>query len=191
MRKLRVGVIFGGKSSEHEISLLSAKNVIEALDKEKYEPVLIGIDKTGGWHIKDPSCYLNSAHDPKQIQLSGSATAVTLATQEGSNELLHLSSPHSTPIDVIFPVLHGTCGEDGTVQGLLKLAGIPFVGADVLGSAIGMDKDVMKRLLKEANIACAKYLCVRFFEKEKISYETVVQTLGSPFFLSLQMPALL
>jgi D-alanine-D-alanine ligase len=178
-----VGIIFGGKSCEHEISLLSAKNIIEALDKEKYEPVLIGIDKQGGWHIKDPSCYLNSSHDPKQIQLFGSSTPVALATQEGSNSLLHLRSSASTSIDVIFPVLHGTYGEDGTVQGLLKLAGIPFVGAGVLGSAIGMDKDVMKRLLKEANIPSAKYLCIRSFERDLFSYEQIIETLGSPVFV--------
>jgi len=183
MQKLRIGIIFGGKSSEHEVSLLSAKNIIEALDRTKYEPVLIGIDKTGGWHIKDPSCYLTSAEDPKQIQLLAAGTPVALDTQEGSNALLHLSTSSSTPIDVIFPILHGTCGEDGTVQGLLKLAGIPFVGADVLGSAIGMDKDVMKRLLKEAGIACARHLCIRSFERDSYSYERVAETLGTPFFV--------
>jgi len=183
MRKLRVGVLFGGKSCEHEISLLSAKNVIDALDKEKYEPVLIGIDKTGGWHIKDPVHYLANSHDPKQIQLSGPQENIAITPKEGLGSFLHTTSPSSTSVDVIFPVLHGSYGEDGTIQGLLRMAGIPFVGADVLGSAVGMDKDVMKRLLREAGIATAKFLVLRDYNKNSLSYEEIVKQLGIPFFV--------
>ena len=183
MKKLRVGILFGGKSCEHEVSLLSAKNVIDALDKEKYEPVLIGIDKTGTWHIKDPLQYLMNAHDPKQIQLHGPSNNIAIAPQEGPGSFLHTTSPSSTSVDVIFPVLHGSYGEDGTIQGLLKIANIPFVGADVLGSAIGMDKDVVKRLLKEAGIDTAKCVVLRKFEKELISYGEIVQKIGLPFFV--------
>lgn len=183
LKKLKVGILFGGKSCEHEVSLLSAKNVIDALDKEKYEPVLIGIDKTGAWHIKDPLQYLMHDHDPKQIQLDGPANNVAIATKEGSESFLHTTSPASTSVDVIFPVLHGSYGEDGTIQGLLKIANIPFVGADVLGSAIGMDKDVVKRLLKESGIDTAKCIVLKNFEKNLFSYEEVVQKIGLPFFV--------
>ncbi|MBS0626749.1 MAG: D-alanine--D-alanine ligase A, partial [Verrucomicrobia bacterium] len=171
MEKLKVGILFGGKSCEHEISLLSAKNVIDALDKNKYEPVLIGIDKNGTWHIKDPLQYLMHDHDPKLIKLHGPTNNVAIAPKEGSGSFLHTSSPSSTSVDVIFPVLHGSYGEDGTIQGLLKIANIPFVGADVLGSAIGMDKDVVKRLLKEAGIDTAKAITLKRFEKNLFSYE--------------------
>lgn len=183
MEKLRVGILFGGKSCEHEISLLSAKNVIDALDKDKYEPVLIGIDKNGAWHIKDPLQYLMHDHDPKQIKLHGPTNNVAIAPKEGSGSFLHTTSPSSTSVDVIFPVLHGSFGEDGTIQGLLKIANIPFVGADVLGSAIGMDKDVVKRLLKEAGIDTAKAIILRRFEKELFSYEEIIQQIGLPFFV--------
>ncbi|MES2199280.1 MAG: D-alanine--D-alanine ligase [Chlamydiota bacterium] len=183
MKKLRVGILFGGKSCEHEVSLLSAKNVIDALDKEKYEPVLIGIDKAGTWHIKDPLEYLMHAHDPNRIQLHGPSNNVAIATEEGSGSFLHTTSTSSTSVDVIFPVLHGSYGEDGTIQGLLKIANIPFVGADVLGSAIGMDKDVVKRLLKESGIDTAKGIVLRSFEKDLFSYEEVVNKIGLPFFV--------
>lgn len=178
-----MGILFGGKSCEHEVSLLSAKNVIDALDKTKYEPILIGIDKSGTWHIKDPLEYLMHAHDPKQIQLHGASNNIAISTKEGSGSFLHTSSPSSTSVDVIFPVLHGSYGEDGTIQGLLKIANIPFVGADVLGSAIGMDKDVVKRLLKEAGIDTANCITLRKFEKNLFSYEEIVQKIGLPFFV--------
>lgn len=148
MNKINVGIIFGGKSAEHEVSLQSAKNVFLALDKEKYNPILIGIDKAGKWLLSGQSQLLIENHSPELSQLN-STTAL-------SSSILPLPELfEGNKIDVAFPILHGTFGEDGTVQGLLKLAGVPFVGASVLGSAIGMDKDVMKRLLREAGLpAC-------------------------------------
>jgi D-alanine-D-alanine ligase len=146
-KKIRVGLIFGGKSAEHEVSLRSAKNVVEALDKTKYEPVLIKIDKSGRW----PENFL-----PGNLF-------------ENSN------------IDVAFPILHGPFGEDGTMQGLLKLANIPFVGAGVLGSAIGMDKDVMKRLLRDAGISVAKFLTFR--RQDTLDYNDITSELGLPLFV--------
>src|SRR5947208_188987 len=148
IKKIRVGVLFGGKSAEHEISLLSAKSVIEAMDKNKYEVVLIGINKSGEWFLhEDLNQCLMHVNNPKLIQLQAATENVALVAREMGNPLVSLSgSKLDRPLDVIFPVLHGTYGEDGTVQGLLKLANIPFVGAGVLASAIAMDKDVMKRL---------------------------------------------
>lgn len=147
MKKIRVAVVFGGRSVEHEVSLLSARNVIRALDKNKYEPVLIGIDKAGKWYLQDQAHYLLNENDPKLIGLVKS-----------EKELIVPPTPNnSLPVDVVFPVLHGTYGEDGTIQGFLKMANIPFVGAGVLGSAVGMDKDVQKRLLRDAKIPIPKF----------------------------------
>lgn len=182
--KIRVGVLFGGKSAEHEISLLSARNIIEALDKTKYEVTLIGIDKQGHWRLCDEAEYLLHHDNPKMIQMHKARDNVSLISQENQPLLISLSKQEAPRVlDVIFPVLHGTYGEDGTVQGLLKLAGIPFVGAGVLGSAIGMDKDVMKRLLRDANIPIAKFCTMYRRDVEKITFDEIVQKLGLPLFI--------
>jgi D-alanine-D-alanine ligase len=181
-RKIRVGVVFGGKSAEHEISLLSAKNVIDALDKNKYEPVLIGIDKHGEWHVRDAYQYLLNAHNPKMVSLNDAQDHVALIPKREQPHLVSLSkSGASKSIDVIFPVLHGTYGEDGAIQGLLKMAGIPFVGAGILGSSVGMDKDVMKRLLRDAKLNTAKFICLD--ARKKMTFDEVVKELGLPLFI--------
>jgi D-alanine-D-alanine ligase len=181
-RKIRVGILFGGKSAEHEVSLQSAKNVVEAIDKGKYDVALIGIDKTGKWQLPDKSRFLLNENDPKLIKLnSTNKESVALLPQSGG-ELINLSNEGSvSSVDVVFPILHGTFGEDGTVQGLLKLAGVPFVGAGVLGSAVGMDKDVMKRLLRDAGIPIAKFLV--FHQEDTIDFDTVSAELGMPLFV--------
>lgn len=184
-KKIRVGILFGGKSAEHEVSLQSAKNVVEAIDKNKYEVVLIGIDKTGRWYLNDASRFLLNADNPKLIKLNKSSDSVALLPGgSGKQELVSISSSTSRgPVDVVFPILHGTFGEDGTVQGLLKLATVPFVGAGVLGSAVGMDKDVMKRLLREAGVPTAKFLTFHKSASDKIDFEPVKNQLGLPLFV--------
>jgi D-alanine-D-alanine ligase len=164
--KLRVAVLFGGRSAEHEISLLSARFVVESLDRSRYEPILIGIDKSGRWLLQEEASLLNGARDPRLVKLSQSTSAVALsphAAEAGKSALQRLdpASGAALGVDVIFPVLHGPMGEDGTVQGLLELSGIPYVGAGVLGSAVGMDKDVMKRLLLQAGLPVLPYETVR------------------------------
>jgi len=159
-RRIRVGVLFGGESAEHEVSLQSAKNVVEAIDPKRYEVVLIGIDRAGRWQRADESRFLSEASDPRRIHLPATETALAVAPGR-SADLVELDAGGVLPaLDVVFPVLHGPMGEDGTVQGLLRLAHLPFVGPGVLGSAIGMDKDVAKRLLREAGIAVAPSLTV-------------------------------
>jgi D-alanine-D-alanine ligase len=183
-KKIRVGVLFGGKSPEHEVSLTSAKNVIDAMDRDKYDIVLIGIDKTGEWHLRDAYNFLMHADDPKQIHLNGEKQSVALVPKEEGNRLVSLSNNQlNEPLDIIFPILHGAYGEDGTVQGLLKLAGIPFVGAGVLGSAVGMDKDVMKRLLRDAQVPIAKFLSLTRANFKHFDFESITHTLGLPFFV--------
>lgn len=182
-KKIKVGILFGGKSAEHEVSLQSAKNVADAIDKNKYDVVLLGIDKTGKWHLNnDSSRFLLNSQNPKLIALNKENTkSVALVPQSNGFLSLENSFSNTERIDVVFPILHGPFGEDGTVQGLLKLAGVPFVGAGVLGSAVGMDKDVMKRLLRDAKIPIGKFLTVH--EGEKLSFKTVTKTLGLPFFV--------
>lgn len=157
-RKIRVAILFGGQSTEHEISILSARNVLAALDCSRFEPVPIGIDKTGRWLMQDAQRLLASANDPRLVSLDDGKQICALSGIAVSNAR---SPADAGPIDVVFPVLHGPMGEDGTIQGLLELARIPYVGAGVLGSAVGMDKDVMKRLLREANVPVAEFRTVR------------------------------
>ncbi len=180
--KLKVGILFGGKSAEHEVSLQSAKNVADAIDRNKYDVALIGINKSGDWLLPDQSHFLLNAADPKLIQLnSENQESVALVPQSGG-ELSNLSGGgvHSS-IDVVFPILHGPFGEDGTVQGLLKLAGVPFVGSGVIGSAAGMDKDVMKRLLRDAGIPIAKSLTFR--QEDHLDFEAISAEIGLPLFI--------
>lgn len=179
--KIRVAILFGGKSAEHEVSLQSARNVIDAIDKNKYEVILIGIDKTGQWFLNDESRFLLHADNPSLIALNKANDAVTLVPSEEGKQLVSLTS-HSPAgrIDVVFPVLHGPFGEDGTIQGFLKLTDVPFVGASVLGSAVGMDKDVMKRLLRDAGVPIPKFLA---YDRQPIAFKEVKDYLGLPFFI--------
>jgi D-alanine-D-alanine ligase len=155
-----VGVIFGGRSGEHEVSLASASSVIRALDPEKYEAVPIGITKEGRW--------LAGTGAQKMLpEVLRSGERVLLPPDPTSAALLRLApSVEPVAIDVVFPVLHGTFGEDGTVQGLLELAGLPYVGAGVLASSVGMDKDVQKRLFVEAGLPIVPFVVVRRSEWE-------------------------
>lgn len=182
-RRLRVGIIFGGKSAEHEVSLQSAKNVIQALDPQKYEPVLIGITKTGKWILYDR---LSRLLEKEKLQLNNqnikNESYLPVIPGEKSGWLTSgVVGKKIKEIDVIFPVLHGPLGEDGTVQGLLTLLDVPFVGSGVLGSAVGMDKDVMKRLLQNAGLPVVKFITLR--NGQPFTYEHVKKTLGTPFFV--------
>ena len=181
-KKLRVGILFGGKSAEHEVSLQSARNIYDAIDRDKYEPLLIGIDKSGKWLLNDESRFLLNADDPRRIRLNPSSDAVALVPQSRGT-IANLSDfRKDRAIDVVFPVLHGPFGEDGTVQGLLKLADIPFVGSGVLASAAGMDKDVMKRLFRDAGLPICKFRALCSGEKIP-DYEEISAQLGSPVFI--------
>ncbi len=183
-RKVRVGILFGGRSAEHEVSLQSARNVIEAIDRDKYEPLLIGIDKQGRWHLSDEGKFLQKADDPREIRLKRAESSVSLAPWSEEGRLMASGDGEGPPaVDVIFPILHGPMGEDGTVQGLLRLANLPFVGAGVLGSALGMDKDVMKRILRDAGIPIGRYFAFRHSQAGNIDFEALGRELGLPLFI--------
>jgi D-alanine-D-alanine ligase len=157
-----VAVLFGGRSAEHEVSLQSARNVIDAIDQDKYETVLIGIDRNGAWFLNDQSMSLLHADDPRLIALNQRNNPVSLIPGDQAGALVDLQGSNSLPaVDVLFPVLHGPYGEDGSVQGLAKLANVACVGSDILGSAVGMDKDVSKRLLRDAGIPVARHLSLK------------------------------
>lgn len=183
-QKIRVGLLFGGRSAEHEVSLQSAKNVADALDKDKYDLVLIGIDKDGKWHLNDASNYLLHADNPRLIKLNASQTDVALLPGDNDKQLMQIDKGDAIgQIDVIFSVLHGTNGEDGTMQGLLRLANVPFVGPDVLGSSVAMDKDVTKRLLRDAGIPVSPWITVMRHQRHRINFAEVKDTLGLPCFV--------
>jgi D-alanine-D-alanine ligase len=162
-KRLRVGVLFGGRSGEHEVSLASAASVIRALDPEKYDVTPIGISKDGRWLV-------GSGAQKMLADVLKSGERVFLPPDPTAATLLPIASGGGRPaltLDVIFPALHGTFGEDGTVQGFLELAGLPYVGPGVLSSAVGMDKDVQKRLFKEARLPIAPYLAIRRADWER------------------------
>jgi D-alanine-D-alanine ligase len=192
MKKLRVGILFGGRSGEHEVSLLSAASVLQAINKDKYEVVPIGITKNGKWvtaadaeNLLQGKLVIEPRHlragDPETTPAAavlhqGEAVVVPpepvhresgLVPFQTDAALMRRASDRAINVDVIFPVLHGTFGEDGTIQGLLELADIPYVGAGVLGSAAGMDKDVMKSLFIAAGIPIVKHVTILRSDFEK------------------------
>lgn len=181
VKKLRVGVLFGGRSGEHEISLLSAASVLKAIDRERYEVVPIGISKDGRWLGGDQAWAL----------LGGSpldtSTALAGLAPDGATDLFGGDGDRLLrSLDVVFPVLHGTFGEDGTMQGLLEIADVPYVGSGVLGSAAGMDKDVMKKLFAAAGLQQTPYVSVlrREWREAPEQVERTLETsLRYPFFV--------
>jgi D-alanine-D-alanine ligase len=183
-KKLRVGILFGGRSGEHEVSLLSAASVLKAIDRTKFEVAPIGITKDGHWLAAGDANHLLEADqsDGARRLRAGDpeATPGAKLLQEGIPTLLApepvvtrakltagRAGPAAANLDVVFPVLHGTFGEDGTIQGLFELAGIAYVGSGVLGSSAGMDKDVMKRLFAEARLPIVKHVTLLRAEWEK------------------------
>src|SRR4051812_4747762 len=161
-KKLRIGVIFGGRSGEHEVSVRSARSVIEAIDKSKYEVVPIAISKEGNWLAPAAAAELLPVETQRRLSsqtLGKSRDDVAIVGDPARQSLMTLGKGQrwQQPLDVVFPVLHGTFGEDGTLQGLLEMASIPFVGCGTLASACGMDKVTMKALFKEAGLPICRH----------------------------------
>ena len=177
-QRLRVGLLFGGRSCEHEVSLRSAQSVLDAIDRTKFEVVPIGITKHGEW-LRMPDAALPSSRallpsDGKRVNL------LPKPDQQASSQ-----SQESPKVDVIFPLIHGTYGEDGTVQGLFELAGIPYVGSGVLGSAVAMDKAVMKALLQQAGLPVAPFRSIlrKHWRAAPEAVQRACETLGYPLFI--------
>ena len=206
-----MGILFGGRSGEHEVSLLSAASVLNAIDKDKYEVVPIGITKDGRWltaehaeNLLQGKLVLEPRHlragdpdttQPAAVLARGEAVVVPpepvhrqsgLVPFQTDAALTRRASDRAINVDVIFPVLHGTFGEDGTIQGLFELAGIAYVGSGVLGSAAGMDKDVMKRLFAQAGLPIVKHITLLRSDWEKSPRKAIAQverTLRYPMFV--------
>jgi D-alanine-D-alanine ligase len=184
MQRLRVGVAYGGRSGEHEVSLRSAAWVIGALDRTRYEVVPIAITKDGRWLTGPESLSLLDAAQRDLAPVVEHGHGVTLPPDPTRRALLPLERGPAQPLDVVFPVLHGTFGEDGTVQGLLELADIPYVGAGVLASAVGMDKAVMKSVFRDAGLPVCRWLVTRVGEEaSEVLARRVGEALGFPCFV--------
>jgi D-alanine-D-alanine ligase len=184
-RRIRVALVFGGRSAEHEVSVVSARSVAEALDPERYELVAVGIDKEGTWHLlAGPPALEAGSAGPLPSVRADAGSEVTLAREPGARELVGPSGERE-PIDVVFPILHGPYGEDGTIQGLLELAGVPYVGGGVLASAVGMDKAVQKVLFEAAGLRTAPHVVVheREWLEDPESVEAAAVDLGYPVFV--------
>jgi len=178
-----VAILFGGRSPEHNISLLSAQNVYQSLDKTQFEPLLIGIDKAGVWHLNDSNMQIAQGDNASQISMSDVSNPVLISQNTDKQGVVSaLNQNKLSDIDVLFPVLHGAYGEDGSVQGLAKLADLPCVGCGILGSAVGMDKEIMKHILRSNDISVAKWVTVRQHNPD-IDYEETVDKLGQELFI--------
>ena len=178
--------MFGGKSAEHEVSIVSAGNVLKAIDRTKFDPVLIGIDKSGRWHSFSVELLGSGPSENQITEISDSSTnLVTMLPGNNTGELRkwHKDTSIQEEIDVIFPILHGPMGEDGTIQGFLELANVPYIGPGVLGSAICMDKDVMKRLLMQAGIAVAQGITITPQDDINVIQKSSIDKLGLPLFV--------
>ena len=174
----RVAVLFGGRSSEHDVSLMSAANVVAAIDRDRYEIELIGITKAGEWL----SVALEGGKPPKAIPSEGTRLSLLPG---GGGRLVAIPADggcfEMRPVDVVFPVLHGLFGEDGSVQGHAEVAGLPYVGCGVLGSAAAMDKDIAKSLLLQGGLKVARAKTLR--RNETTSFEEISSALGLPLFV--------
>ena len=176
--KITIGLICGGTSGEHEVSLISAYNIQAALNREKYNVLLIGIDKNGGWYLGTNQRFFKNVEDVRQVSFD---TELPAKLPQRNLTEADESSAVLSEVDVFFPITHGKLGEDGALQGLLELFGKPYVGADVYGSAICMDKDVTKRLLRERGIPIARYRMLH--RPEELTFEDAVQELGDALFV--------
>lgn len=180
----RVAVIFGGRSVEHEISILSAKSILRHIDRTKFEVFPIFIEKNGKWRAADTKGWL------KDLEFEYSLSSILSPSLNPQEQVFYEIAEDKVigehEVDAVFPVLHGTYGEDGTVQGLLELMGVPFVGASVLGSSVGMDKTVMKAVLKEAGLPVVQYVDFYKFEWETDSTavrNSIIDKIGFPCFV--------
>ena len=184
-RPIRLLLIFGGRSEEHEVSVASAQSVLSALDTSRYELVTVGIDKEGRWHLLDHVPALRAGPNADLPAVAGSKDdTVALARDPGARELI-TKEGERRPIDVVFPLLHGPFGEDGTIQGVFELAGIPYVGAGVLASAVGMDKAVQKVLFRAAGLPVVPHEVVheRDWRDDPEAVRARAASLGTPLFV--------
>lgn len=177
--RLNVALIFGGKSAEHEVSIRSARNVVEALDKSQFTPQLLGISKQGDWFYFDALAALEGVEAISSEEPPAGGKPVLFGLR--NSQATFAAGDLQIKIDVAFPILHGTYGEDGCIQGLFKMLNLPYVGCDVLSSAAGMDKDIMKRLFIQAGIPTADYVLAT--RSQPVDFASCQAKLGLPMFI--------
>ncbi len=184
---IKVGVLYGGRSGEHDVSRCSAASVIKYLDKAKYDVTAIGIDHDGRWYVQDTPEIVEDKDFGTVLKLKKTGQwFVNHYERDGKLFLYNVKSAKEICVDVVFPVIHGTFCEDGTLQGLLELAMVPYVGADVIGSAIGMDKDVAKRLLRDAGIPVVDWITLlrgEWDRSKKSLITEITDKIGFPCFI--------
>jgi D-alanine-D-alanine ligase len=180
MIKKKIAIIFGGKSAEHEVSINSAVNILSEIDKSLFDPVLIGISKQGTWYYFSDATIFSTNPSLNDDELAGHHP-ISWISGHGTPYILFQNSQEKLAVDCAFPIIHGTMGEDGTLQGFFKIMNLPFVGCGVLASAVGMDKEFAKRLMTEAGIPNTRYVVIR--SDEAVQYSHLTKTLSSPFFI--------
>lgn len=179
MKKQKIGLVFGGKSPEHEVSIISARNIYAAINREKFEVTLIGIAQDGKWYLESEENLLD-----KHCVIGTNAVQIAVVFGNEHQKFMRLNNAtYLENMDVIFPITHGPNGEDGTLQGIFLQLDIPFVGPSVLGSAVAMDKDFTKRILRDAGIGHAEGITFHKHQLPSISYDAVVRQLGDILFI--------
>jgi D-alanine-D-alanine ligase len=178
--KKKIALVFGGRSAEHEVSVISASYIYDAIDKNLFDPLLIGISKEGSWyHFTDSDVFKKYKSITNAIMMG--QNLVSLLSFHEKTYMLVLKTQEKIALDCAFPIVHGTMGEDGTLQGYFKILNLPYVGCGVLSSSVGMDKEYMKRLLTEAKIPNSKFVILK--KDEDYLYADIVKQIGSPFFI--------
>jgi D-alanine-D-alanine ligase len=182
--RLTVLVLYGGRSAEHEISILSARFIVGSMPRDRYQPLLVGISPHGRWHLQEEED-LPATGDPREAHIDDGGTRVWLEPMPTTTPLLHVEGERPLSFDVAFPVLHGPMGEDGTVQGLLELAGIPYVGSGVAASAVGMDKHLQKQVLAQSGLRVTSWHSLRASEWSEGRNDVLMScgSLGYPLFV--------
>ena len=181
---VNIGIICGGRSGEHEVSLQSALGIYHALDRSRFNPLLLAIGPDGIWYAGTAEALIEHPADPARIRLRQNAEAVLLRNDGDEGVVVRQDTNDEVArVSVVFPIVHGTDGEDGALQGMLRILGLPTVGSGVLGSAIGMDKPVMKRLLKDAGLPTARWTVIREPENGAARFAELEQVWGLPLFV--------
>lgn len=184
MSQQHVAVICGGPSAEHEVSLQSARNIVNAIDRDRFTVSVIGVAQSGRWHALDADDFLDNPDDPQRIALKHDDDELAIVPGRQRAQLVDLHGDDQlADVDVVFPIIHGTFGEDGILQGLMRAADLACVGAGVTGSAVAMDKDIAKRLLRDAGLSVAPFACFNRATVAEADYAQLVTELGQPLFV--------
>jgi D-alanine-D-alanine ligase len=183
-KKIKIAVVYGGPSNEHKVSLRSAKSIVEALQEDKYEVIPVGITKDMRWIHNSKEHFLENIEDINNLRINEHGEEVVLLRKLGIKGLFSINNLELiVELDLVFPIIHGNFGEDGILQGILEGVGIPYIGPDVLGSSLCMDKDAAKKMLTSQGIPVAKGICLHQYEESGISFEEIRAELGLPLFI--------